>query len=235
VGDDALYHRAERWLLEHSRSGRVTDLHKVVDAHFPDFDHVAMLLWQRHLRSRFGEFESLFRDAAKRTGIDWRLLAAVAYQESHWKPRAVSPTGVRGLMMLTQATAAQMGVTSRIDPAQSIDGGSRYLAHLLARVPKKVELEGRVWFAVASYNIGRGHVADAMMLTTAHRKNAAYWHNVRRYLPLLEDANYHRLTRHGYARGREPVRYVGNIRRYFDALRWERFREKLRRRAESTN
>lgn len=124
-------------------------------------------------------------------------------------------------MMLTQATARQLGIKKRTDPRQSVEGGARYLRQLLERVPNAVHAGDRMWFALASYNIGFGHVRDAMMLTAQYARDPHYWHNLRKFLPLLEDAQYHRRTRYGYARGREPVRYVGNIRRFYEALRYE--------------
>jgi membrane-bound lytic murein transglycosylase F len=223
-GGDSLYSRAERWLLEARANQTLARLQSAADDHHPDFDHVAMLVWQRHLRTRLPKFELLFREAGARTGLDWRLLAAMSYQESHWKPDAVSPTGVRGLMMLTRVTAAAMGIKRRTDPAQSIDGGSRYLRRLLNRVSTDVPPSQRILYALAAYNVGPGHVRDAMGLTRSFGHNPTWWADVRQHLPLLEDARYHTRTRYGYARGREPVRYVSNIRRYYDALRWDHWR-----------
>ena len=220
-GGSRLYRRAQRWLLESKRNGLMANLLASSNDHYLNFDHVAILLWRRHLRSRLPKFEALFREMGERHQLDWRLLAAVSYQESHWNPEAVSPTGVRGLMMLTQATARQLGIKKRTDPRQSVEGGARYLRQLLERVPNAVHAGDRMWFALASYNIGFGHVRDAMMLTAQYARDPHYWHNLRKFLPLLEDAQYHRRTRYGYARGREPVRYVGNIRRFYEALRYE--------------
>jgi membrane-bound lytic murein transglycosylase F len=152
--------------------------------------------------------------------LDWRLLAAISYQESLWNPRAVSPTGVRGLMMLTLPTAQQMGVRSRLNPEQSIRGGARYFEQMLQRIPARIAEPDRVWFALAAYNIGLGHLEDARVLTQQQGADPDRWIDVRKRLPLLRQKKFYRQTKFGFARGDEPVRYVGNIRRYYDTLIW---------------
>ena len=91
----------------------------------------------------------------------------MGYQESHWLPTATSKTGVRGLMMLTQRTAEAMGVRNRLDPKQSIQGGARYISQLIAQLPESIYEADRIWFALASYNVGMGHLDDARKLTAA--------------------------------------------------------------------
>jgi len=152
--------------------------------------------------------------------IDWRLLAAQSYQESHWDPKARSPTGVRGIMMLTQPTAKQFGVESRLDPEDNIRGGSVYLRKLLKRIPDRISEHDRPWFALAAYNIGWGHVQDARRLTSKLGGNPDKWVDVKKQLPLLRQKRYYKKTRYGFARGDEAVNYVSNIRRYYDTLVW---------------
>jgi membrane-bound lytic murein transglycosylase F len=163
-------------------------------------------------------YAPLFREAARNTGFDWKLLAAVGYQESHWDPEATSPTGVRGLMMLTNATAGDLGVDNRLDPAQSIHGGARYLRSILERLPESITGDDRLYMAMASYNVGLGHLYDARRLTEMHGGDPDLWPDVRESLPLLQEQQWHSKTRHGYARGGEPVIYVRNIRRYHEIL-----------------
>jgi membrane-bound lytic murein transglycosylase F len=151
---------------------------------------------------------------------DGRLLAAIGYQESHWDPAAISPTGVRGLMMLTRNTASVLGVEDRIDPAQSIPGGAKYLEQLKARLPSSIKEPDRTWFALASYNVGYGHVQDARAITEQMGKEPDLWAHVKDNLPLLAQHSWYSNTRHGYARGWEPVMYVENIRNYYDILVW---------------
>jgi membrane-bound lytic murein transglycosylase F len=152
--------------------------------------------------------------------LDWRLLAAMSYQESHWRPRAKSFTGVRGMMMLTLATAKELGIVSRLDPEQSIKGGAKYLTKLLKRIPDRITYPDRLWFALASYNVGLGHLEDARVLTERQGSNPDMWVDVKIRLLQLRQKKYYKTTRYGYARGNEAVAYVDNIRRYYDTLVW---------------
>ena len=164
------------------------------------------------------KYEALFRKEAARQGVPWTLLAAVAYQESHWDPRAKSPTGVRGMMMLTLPTARQYGVKSRLDENQSVKAGARHLKRLYNRLSPQVAKEERWWFAAAAYNIGYGHLSDARELVARRGGNPDQWADVRQILPLLEDpAEYGELT-YGYARGREAQTYVRRVRDFADVL-----------------
>jgi membrane-bound lytic murein transglycosylase F len=152
--------------------------------------------------------------------LDWRLLAAMSYQESHWQPDAVSVTGVRGIMMLTLDTAKDLGIDSRLDPELSIKGGSTYLMSLLQRIPDRIEYPDRLWFALAAYNIGLGHLEDARVLTDRQDANPDMWVDVKIRLLQLRQKKYYKTTTYGYARGNEAVIYVDNIRRYYDTLNW---------------
>jgi membrane-bound lytic murein transglycosylase F len=152
--------------------------------------------------------------------LDWRLLAAMSYQESHWHPKAKSVTGVRGMMMLTLATAKELGIVSRLDPEQSIKGGAKYITKLLKRIPDRITYPDRLWFALASYNVGLGHLEDARVLTERQGANPDMWVDVKIRLLQLRQKKYYKTTRYGYARGNEAVAYVDNIRRYYDTLVW---------------
>ncbi len=179
------------------------------------------LTFRKHFNERLPRYLDWFQQASEETGIDWRLLAAIGYQESHWNPKAVSPTGVRGLMMLTQQTAKEVGVKKRTDPKQSIFGGARYFASQISRIPERIENPDRTWLALATYNVGRGHLEDARVLTQRAGQDPDKWENVAKHLPLLSQARWYKTVRHGYARGREPVTYVRNIRRYLEQLELE--------------
>jgi membrane-bound lytic murein transglycosylase F len=159
-----------------------------------------------------------FLDASVRYQLSWELLAAQAYQESHWKAQAESPTGVRGVMMLTEETAASMGIQDRGDPAKSIHGGAKYLAHLLKRMPKSITGENRIKFALAAYNVGMGHLHDAQELARIQGKDPNSWQSLRETLPLLAEKRYYKTLTYGYARGQEPVQYVAAILTYRDIL-----------------
>jgi len=127
---------------------------------------------------------------------------------------------VRGIMMLTRATAKQVGVTNRLEPEQNIKGGAEYLAKLVKRIPERIPQPDRTWLALASYNIGWGHVNDARIITQQQGASADKWADVKKRLPLLIKKRYYRKTKYGYSRGDVAVKYVDNIRRYYDALVW---------------
>ena len=186
--------------------------------HYGEFDFVDAHAFLRGYNERFPTLRQYFLDAGSAVGIDWRLLAALSYQESHWNPDARSPTGVRGLMMLTARTAKQLQV-SRLDPAESVTGGARYLADLLQRLPRSIVDDDRLWFALAAYNIGLGHIEDARVLTQTRGGDPNSWREVRRDLPLLGKPSIAAATRYGSAPGGQTVHFVTNFRRYFDAMR----------------
>lgn len=183
-------------------------------------EYVGARLFIRHTHQRLPEYEETFKEAARSTGFDWKLLAALGYQESHWKPRATSPTGVRGLMMLTRDTAKEIGVNDRLDPAQSIDGGARYLVSVKERLQPEIDEPDRTWMALAAYNVGLGHLYDAQKLAEMRGGDPYVWTDVREALPLLQKREWYSKVRHGYARGGEPVIYVRNIRRYYEILNY---------------
>lgn len=168
-----------------------------------------------------GRLEALkpyFEEASGLTGMDWRLLAALSYQESHWDEHATSPTGVRGVMMLTSDTADRLKVTDRLDPKQSIIAGARYLAMLKAQLPPSIKEPDRTWFALAAYNIGTAHLEDARVLAERLKRNPNSWVDLKDTLPLLSRSRYFSNLKHGFARGGEAVIMVANIRNYYDIL-----------------
>lgn len=172
-----------------------------------------------HLNNRLPQFAHDFYQASTDTRIDWRLLAAMGYQESHWNPDAESPTGVRGLMMLTRKTAHALGV-DREDPVQSIEGGSRYLKQLIDRLPPRIKQYDRTWMAIAAYNVGMGHLEDTRVLTQALGGDPDKWEDVRQNLPLLSQPAYADYLKHGRADGKQALRYVTRIHNYYKLLVW---------------
>lgn len=199
-------------------SGSMELLQEKYFGHIDTFDFVDTRTFLRRVDSQLPKYEPLFRKYAGQ--LDWRLLAAVSYQESHWNPTARSPTGVRGMMMLTWPTAREFGVTSRIDPVQSVKAGSAYLAKLINRLPDTISEHEKPWFALAAYNIGYSHLIDARKITEKLGGNENSWAEVKAIIPLLQQRKWYKYTRFGYARGNEAVKYVSNIRKYYDSLRW---------------
>ncbi|HHJ12986.1 MAG TPA: membrane-bound lytic murein transglycosylase MltF [Gammaproteobacteria bacterium] len=219
--DTSLLDKAREYFDKLQKTGRLQQLLEHYYGYVSDFDYVGTRRYMKHIREKLPELQAWFEQAAKKTGEDWRLLAAIGYQESHWNPRAVSPTGVRGVMMLTRDTMQHLGITkSRHDPKASIEGGALYLASLKRRLPERIKDPDRTWLALAAYNVGFGHLEDARILAQQAGANPDKWTDVKKFLPRLSQKKWYRKTRYGYARGREPVRYVENIRSYYDILVW---------------
>ena len=200
------------------QSGWFTVLEEKYFGHIRQFDYVDSRAFNQSAESLLKDYKSMFQQYAG--DLDWRLLAAMSYQESHWDPDAISRTGVRGLMMLTMDTANDWDVEDRTDAEQSIRGGSRYFASLLGRIPARIGDPDRTWMAMAAYNLGLGHLEDARILTERQGGNPDLWVDVKQRLPQLRQKKYYRTTRYGYARGDEALQYVDNIRRYYDSLLW---------------
>ena len=219
-GDDSLLKAANRFLVSYAASGDLQRLHDRFFGHTDNFSVGGSQLFRHRIESRLSNYETLFKTTAEQYQVDWQLLAAIAYQESHWNPLAKSPTGVRGLMMLTLNTAKEVGVSNRLDAEQSLRGGTEYLLRVKKRIPKDIVEPDRTWLALAAYNIGYGHLEDARVLTERHGDNPDRWQDIRKYLPLLQQKKYYSTLRHGFARGREPVQYVQNIRHFHSILRW---------------
>ncbi len=161
---------------------------------------------------RLSPYDEIIKEHAPSIGWDWRLLAALIYQESRFNPRARSWAGARGLMQLMPATARAFGARNPDDPRQSIEAGTRFIAWLQdyweQRIPDEEE---RLRFVLASYNVGHGHVEDARRLAAEHGANAVVWSGqVERFMRKKMQPEYYRhsVVRHGYARGEEPVNYV---------------------------
>ncbi|CCP01559.1 hypothetical protein BN439_0469 [Erwinia amylovora Ea644] len=195
-----------------SEEGVIARLDEKYLGHVGTFDYVDTRTFLRSIDETLPDIRQLFEKYARK--IDWRLLAAISYQESHWNPLATSPTGVRGMMMLTRNTADSLNVSDRTDPEQSIRGGSEYLVHMMEKVPSGVPEDERIWFALAAYNMGYAHMLDARKLTEKQKGDPNSWADVKVRLPMLSQKRYYSQTTYGYARGHEAYTYVENIRKY---------------------
>jgi membrane-bound lytic murein transglycosylase F len=176
--------------------------------------------FMRNVQSRLPLYKKWFEEAAEQSSQDWRLLAAIGYQESKWNPLAASTSGAFGLMQLTLQSASALKISNPTDPHQNILGGARYFRQLYEKIPAHVSEPDRTWFALAAYNIGYGHVEDARVLAQKGGRDPDSWDDVREFLPLLAQEEWYTRTQNGYARGWEPVRYVENVRNYVDLLEW---------------
>lgn len=173
---------------------------------------------QEHLENRLPLYRKDFEKAALEQELPWTFLAAVAYQESKWDNRAVSHTGVKGLMQLTMQTAEHVGVDDREDPTQSIFGGAHYLRYLFAKTPPHLSDKQRWIQALCAYNLGWGHLQDAKRLAKHLKKDPYDWNQFKQILPLLQNRKYFSYLRYGPARGHETVRFVERVFSYDELL-----------------
>ena len=206
------------WLNEFNNQGKLAELKDHYYSYVLFFDYYNTKMFYKRLKTRLPKYKKYFQEAGTRFGIPWTLLASISYQESHWNPNAKSFTGVRGLMMLTKNTAKLLGVKNRLNPKESVIGGTRHIKQMLKFVPEDVTGENRLKFALAAYNIGLGHIKDAQSLAKQIGLNHNTWNDLKRVLPLLSQKKYYKTLKFGYARGEEPVRYVEAIYNYKDIL-----------------
>ena len=182
---DSLLARADEYLIEAKRSGLLAQVRDRYYGHTEKFDYVGTRAFIRHFDSRLPRYRPWFEEAGRMNGVNWRLLAAIGYQESHWRSHAVSPTGVRGIMMLTQATADYLDIEDRMDPESSIFGGARFYARQTERLPDSIDEPDRTWMALAAYNVGFNHIKDARQIVEWEGGDPDKWIDVSRALPLL--------------------------------------------------
>ncbi|HSO06013.1 MAG TPA: transglycosylase SLT domain-containing protein, partial [Pelomicrobium sp.] len=218
-GEAKLAARATAFFERIERDGT---LKRLLDRYFGHVDRlspldVAGLLKKR--RTVLPNYRHWFHEAERLTGIDWRLLAALGYQESHWDPLATSPTGVRGLMMITEETADRLKVTNRLDPRQSILAGAEYLQILKDTLPPRIGEPDRTFLALAAYNIGYGHLEDGRIMAQRLGLSPDVWVDVKRALPLIARPEHYRTLPRGFARGHEAVQLAENVRIYYDILK----------------
>ena len=201
----------ELWMQDYRDQGLLAVQEDRYFGHLDAFDYLDMTTYRGRIFSRLPRYRNHFRRAEARFDLPWTLLAAVAYHESSWDPSAVSPTGVRGLMMLTSSTARSMGV-NRLDPGQSIEGAARYLSELRDALPAEIPEPDRTWMALAAYNVGPGHLEDARKLALRLHLDPNRWSGVKEAFPKLSQRAYARFSSHGYVQGSQPVRYVERVR-----------------------
>ncbi len=218
-GDTEFLQKINRFIEQSKENGVFSKIYERYYAQVEIFDYVDLKKFHQRVQTRLPDYIDIIKRESAKHAFDWRLIAAVIYQESHFDPRAKSYTGVRGLMQLTRPTAREMGVTNRLDPEQSIRGGVKYLNMLYKRFDSIPNPRDRMFFALAGYNIGYGHVRDAQKIARQKGMDPKRWKSINKTLPLLSRRAYYKHTKYGYARGEEPVRYIRRIKMYYDILR----------------
>lgn len=204
--NDPLAQTASNFMCRKKTDGSIDHL-----ASFYSQNTVAPHAWNiiaQDIKTRMPIYKASFKQVAQKYNLDWQMLAAMGYQESYLKPNSVSPTGVRGLMMLTSTTAKAMGVQNRDDPKQSIQGSAKYYDYLLTQYEKVPETDRR-WYVLAAYNMGPGALNGIQKQVAKQGKNPNEWVNVYGYLKRNQASN---------AKYREVVQYVTRIRSYLEHI-----------------
>ncbi len=213
--------RIDAFFATRKNDGSLAKLLRSAMPESPDFEFVTAQRLQADIEHQLPALRPHFESAAMTTGLDWRLLAALAYVESKWIGDAASGDGARGIMMLTADTATSLGVTDRGDPAQSILGGARYFVEVRDKIPQRIPEPDRTWFALAAYNVGYGHLEDARVLAQSRGGSPDRWTDVRAALPLLTQEEFYLNAKHGYARGWEPAKMVDQVQDFLKLLEWQ--------------
>ncbi len=214
--DPSLWARVVEFFGQSHFNGTLTSLNQKYFDYSESFNYPGLQTFLYKVKTKLPKYKSLFKRYAGE--LDWRMLAAISYQESHWNPYARSPTGVRGLMMLTMPTAKSLGIKNRIDPEQSVKGGAKFLQQLLNRLPVSIPEKERIWFALAAYNMGYGHMLDARKITRLRGQNPNLWIHVSNNLHLLHQRKWYQKTQYGFARGVQARSYVSNVRLFYQSL-----------------
>lgn len=210
--------KANAFLERMQQNGEMDRLKDRYFGHVERLTQADTVRFIERMRTILPAYRAQFQAAQLASGVDWRLLAALAYQESQWKPQATSPTGVRGMMMLTADTADHLGISNRLDAAQSINAGAQYLCELRDQLPATIGDPERTWMALAAYNVGMGHFNAARYLAKTVKADPDSWYAMKKVLPLLAKPQYYSRLKSGKGRGGEAVIMVENIRVYNDIL-----------------
>ncbi len=217
-GDPELARKAQEFFLRITYDGTLRNLLERYYGHVERLNQLDVANFLQERIDVLPQYRDMFKQAQEVTGIDWRLLAALGFQESHWEPSATSPTGVRGLMMLTSETADRMDVKDRLEPRANILAGAKYLLEIKETLPVRIPEPDRTWLALAAYNLGYGHLEDARILAQRKGLSPDRWVDVKKVLPLLTNYEYYSTVKHGFARGGEALVLTENIRSYYDIL-----------------
>jgi membrane-bound lytic murein transglycosylase F len=205
----------QHWIQHASRQDDIMRIHDRYRTFVNALNVQDVKRFTSRLKSALPAYEESFRAAARRYQLDWKLLAAISFQESHWEASATSYTGVKGIMQLTSTTAKLAGVEDRNDPHQSIWGGAYYFKYLLDRMPAELHPKDRLALALTAYNIGYGHLLDAQKLVLKKGRNPNSWRDIKSVLPHLSDPNYSSELDYGAARGFEAIDFVERVRGYY--------------------
>jgi len=201
-------------------NGKFAEIYNRYYSDIDSFDNININNFYLMMQIRFPLYSQTIKDVSAKYGFDWRLIAAQAYQESHFDPLAQSHAGAHGLMQITEQTAFSLGFMDIYDTEQNIYAGVRHLKNLYDSYDRAAGFD-RLLIALAAYNIGEGHIKDAQDLAVKRNLNPNDWASLSKVLPLLSEQRYYSRTKYGYCRGFEAVNYINQIMSYYDILKKE--------------
>ncbi len=208
--DDSLKSRLDLFINNYVKNNEVKNYKKYLSQELPNSKPADTVQFLKNYKNRWPLVKSMIYQSANKHGVSPILLGAISYQESHWNPKAISPTLVKGLMMLTKAVAQEQNVDDRFDPLQSLEGGVLHFLKMMKKVPDRITEPDRTNFALSAYNIGYGNLEKARVLAQKAGLNPDLWSDVRLHLPKLTNAD-----------GKTAVIYVENIHVYQNLLQWK--------------
>ena len=221
--DSQMLEQINKFFLYANETGLLKQIYDKYYSNIEDADSFDLKRFHQRIKTLLPKYKKIIVEESIKYGFDWKLVAAVVYQESHFNPNAKSFTNVRGLMQVTTVTAEEMGIKNRLKPSQSISAGIKYLDKMVKKFDYLENDYERILFALASYNIGYGHVIDAIQIAIDTGLDEIKWQSLKTTLPLLSKSKYYKKTKHGYARGWEAVQYVERILTYYDILKQKEF------------
>ena len=211
---DSLLQSLNEWILEMRKT---SDYYVIYNKYFKNRKTSLRRTRSEYFSMGGGKlspFDELIKKSAQSLGWDWRLLAAQIFKESRFDPEAESWAGAIGLMQLLPQTGEAHGADDLTDPAQNVQAGVRHLIWLNDYFEDQIEdPEERKKFILAAYNVGHGHVMDAIRLTEKFGGDGQLWEEVSVNLLRKSSSEYFNdpVVEFGYCRGQEPVHYVSTI------------------------
>lgn len=163
-------------------------------------------------------YDDFVKKYSERYGFDYRLMVAQMHQESKFNPKAKSYAGAKGLFQVMPKTAKELGFKNPAHPETGIHAGIKYMKWVQERMEYyDIKDDQLIWFTLASYNAGSGHVADAIRLARQKGwRDDVWFDNVEKAMLLLSYKKYASKARYGYVRGKEPVNYVRSIKQRYE-------------------
>jgi membrane-bound lytic murein transglycosylase F len=223
--DSQMLEQINKFFLYANETGLLKQIADKYYSNIEDSDPYDLKRFHQRIKTRLPKYKKIIIEESQKYGFDWKLVAAIVYQESHFNSDAKSYTNVRGLMQVTTATAEEMGIEDRLKPSQSIKAGIKYLDKMVKKFDYLEDDYDRILFALASYNIGYGHVLDAIRIAINMGLDEKKWQSLKTTLPLLSKSKYYKQTKYGYARGWEPLQYIERILIYYDILKQKNIKE----------